>query len=124
MLLRHWKQSIAFLPMPLVLVLPGALITTSLWYAQGLLLGFWLSRRIAPPLARPGQGLERQLRVEMRDAISKIALTRLEAGEELTLYQMIEHCPSSLSGGKLREMWLGESYQMLSWILGEDFKTF
>jgi len=37
---------------------------------------------------------------------------------------MIEHCPNFLSGGKLREMWLGESYQMLSWILGEDFKTY
>lgn len=110
--------------MPPELALPGALITTSLCYAQGLLLGCWLSQRTAPPPVASGEGLERQLRVEIRDTISKIALARLEAGEELTLCQMIEHCPSSLSGGKLREMWLGESYQMLGWILGEDFKTF
>ena len=110
--------------MPLELALPGALITTSLCYAQGLLLGCWFSRRTVPPLVSSKERLERQLRVEIRDAISKIALTRLEAGEELTLCQMIEHCPSSLSGSKLQEMWLGESYQILNQVLGEDFKTF
>jgi len=110
--------------MPFELALPGALITTSLCYAQGLLLGCWFSQRIALPPNRSGEGLERQLRVEIRDTISKIALARLEAGEELTLCQMIEHCPSSLSGGQFQEMWLGESYQVLNRILGEDFKTF
>jgi hypothetical protein len=110
--------------MPLELALPGALITTSLCYTQGLLLGCWLTRGIASPPAKSREELERQLRVEIRDTISKIALARLEAGEELTLCQMIEHCPTSLSGGKLREMWLGESYQILNQVLGEDFKTY
>jgi len=114
--------------MPLELALPGALIASSFWYTQGFLLGYWLNQKLAPSpdrsRARSGEELERQLRVEIRDTISRIALARLEAGEELTLGQMIEHCPNFLSGGKLREMWLGESYQMLSWILGEDFKTY
>lgn len=107
------------------LALSSALAVASFCYFQGVLLGSWFSRGIALILRQSkAEHLERQLRVEVQEALSRLALEILETGEDLTLCHLIEQCPPLLAGGKLQEIWIGESYRLLTKILAEDFKTF
>jgi hypothetical protein len=92
-------------------------------YSAGLMLG-WLFSRILEPIprlsAKTENDLEKQLRTEVRDNLSRIILEVLESGEEPTLLYIAQSCPAHLRTGKAWLLWQQESHQMLKAISAED----
>jgi len=90
-------------------------------YLTGCALGYLLRGR-TPPFSRLNREdfSERQLRVEVRDLISKIILDALERDEVPALSRVLQQCPDHLRSGKSWDIWTGESPKMLKSMLPED----
>lgn len=92
-------------------------------YAAGLILGWLFSKILVliPRLSVEAENdLEKQLRTEVRDNISRIILEVLESGEKPTLLYIAQSCPAHLRTGKAWLLWQQESHQMLKAISAED----
>lgn len=96
----------------------------SVCYSVGLTLG-WLLGGVKPvPRLSAENDLEKRLRTEVRDDISRIILEVLESGKEPTLLSIIQSCPPHFRTGKAWVLWQQETYQMLKDILAEDLTLF
>ncbi|HEY9845437.1 MAG TPA: hypothetical protein V6D03_04500 [Candidatus Caenarcaniphilales bacterium] len=99
----------------------SAFTITLICYSNGILLGYLLDR-IKLPLVELIQKdyLERQLRAEIRDLISKLILEILERGGNPNLVDVTQQCPEHLRGLKAWKIWTDESYTLLKNIMVED----
>jgi len=103
------------------LTLTGGFVTALFCYAIGCILGYLLSDP-ATSFSRFSREdfSERQLRVEVRDLISKIILDALERDEAPALSKVIQQCPEHFRSGKSWDIWIGETPKILMSMLPED----
>jgi len=103
------------------LTLPGGFTAALFCYLMGCGLGYWLSGTTMTFSRLNREDFsDKQLRVEVRDLISKIILDALERDEVPALSRVIQQCPDHLRSGKSWKIWTGESLKMLKSMLPED----
>lgn len=101
------------------LALPSVFTLAFFCYLTGFVLGCFIDNLRKPPFGLSGSS-EKQLRVEVRDLISRIILDTLEQDEVPTLGSITGQCPVDLSNSRAWEIWTVESYRMLKVVLPED----
>lgn len=99
--------------------LPSVFILAFVCYLTGFVLGCFVGNLRKPPFNWSGSS-EKQLRIEVRDLISRIILDTLERDEIPTLRSITGQCPVNMSNGRAWEIWTAESYKMLKIVLTED----
>lgn len=104
--------------MSLTLPPPSGFAAAFTCYAIGVMLGCALSGTKAD-LRSPQNSLERQLRSEVRELISKIILNALERDQVPSLPGIIRQCPQHLSSNRAWKIWTEESSKVLQSMLTE-----